>query len=76
MLSTVFLSLGYKQSYHDCSLFTKQSNHKFTSLLVVCVDDLVLALNAPSEIHFSSTIWTTNLRSRTLVYSNTFLDLK
>ncbi|CAL0326485.1 unnamed protein product [Lupinus luteus] len=48
-LSSSLLSLGYKQSQHDHSLFTKSHNSNFTALLIY-VDDLILAGNDISEI--------------------------
>ncbi|XP_019414086.1 PREDICTED: uncharacterized protein LOC109325899 [Lupinus angustifolius] len=48
-LSTFLISLGYKQSHHDHSLFTKIHNSKFTALLIY-VDDLILAGNDNNEI--------------------------
>ncbi|XP_019425075.1 PREDICTED: uncharacterized protein LOC109333950 [Lupinus angustifolius] len=48
-LSSYLLSLGYKQSQHDHSLFTKTNANYFTALLIY-VDDLILAGNDTSEI--------------------------
>ncbi|XP_019415471.1 PREDICTED: uncharacterized protein LOC109326970 [Lupinus angustifolius] len=48
-LSNSLNFLGYKQSSHDHSLFTKSNHCKFTALLIY-VDDLILAGNDQSEI--------------------------
>ncbi|XP_019435862.1 PREDICTED: uncharacterized protein LOC109342306 [Lupinus angustifolius] len=48
-LSHSLISLGYKQSHHGHSLFTKTTQSSFTALLIY-VDDLILAGNDPKEI--------------------------
>ncbi|CAL0299700.1 unnamed protein product [Lupinus luteus] len=48
-LSSTLLSLGYKQSQHDHSLFTKMHNSTLTVLLIY-VDDLILAGTNYAEI--------------------------
>ncbi|XP_050888555.1 uncharacterized mitochondrial protein AtMg00810-like [Lathyrus oleraceus] len=48
-LSSVLISLGYKQSVSDHSLYTKSTNSEFTAVLVY-VDDIVLAGNSSQEI--------------------------
>ncbi|XP_019450640.1 PREDICTED: uncharacterized protein LOC109352909 [Lupinus angustifolius] len=50
-LSSTLFSLGYIQSQHDHSLFTKSASHHFTALLIY-VDDLILAGTNSSEIDF------------------------
>jgi hypothetical protein len=50
-LSSSLISLGYKQSQSDHSLFTKKDEERFTALLVY-VDDLILAGNDITEIHY------------------------
>ncbi|XP_019433075.1 PREDICTED: uncharacterized protein LOC109339972 [Lupinus angustifolius] len=49
-LSSSLLDLGYNQSHHDHSIFTKHSNSNFTTLLIY-VDDLILGENDISEIN-------------------------
>ncbi|XP_019420726.1 PREDICTED: uncharacterized protein LOC109330914 [Lupinus angustifolius] len=49
-LSECLISLGYTQSHHEQSLFTKSGGKAFTALLVY-VDDLVLAGNHKAEIN-------------------------
>ena len=41
-LTTFLINLGYKQSYVDTSLFTLQTAHSFTALLIY-VDDVLIA---------------------------------
>jgi hypothetical protein len=48
-LSSALISLGYKQSVSDHSLYTKSTNSEFTAVLVY-VDDIVLAGNSSQEI--------------------------
>lgn len=49
-LSNSLISLGYKHSNANYSLFTKYYDNNFTTLLVY-VDDLVLTANNLAEIH-------------------------
>ncbi|CAL0330280.1 unnamed protein product [Lupinus luteus] len=48
-LSSFLVTLGYIQSHHDHSLFTKKHGSVFTALLIY-VDDLILAGNNLDEI--------------------------
>jgi hypothetical protein len=53
-LSDSLLSIGYKHSLTDYSLFTKSTDSSFTALLIY-VDDIVLSGNDISEIKFVKT---------------------
>jgi hypothetical protein len=53
-LSSFLISIGYKQSKHDYSLFTKRSGSSITTILVY-VDDLIVARNNKSEISYVKT---------------------
>lgn len=50
-LTTILLSNGYKQSTYDASMFIKSISSSFTVLLVY-VDDVILAGNTLSEFTF------------------------
>ena len=71
-LSSAFQSSGFIQSKSDYSLFTKHNNHHHTVILVY-VDDLIIASNDTLTITQSKTFLATQLHIKDLGHLRLFL---
>ncbi|XP_014517259.1 uncharacterized protein LOC106774734 [Vigna radiata var. radiata] len=74
-LSSYLISVNYKQSKSDHSLFTKRTDTCFTALLVY-VDDIVLAGNSMEEITYIKELLHNKFRIKDLGELKYFLGLE
>ncbi|XP_061365655.1 uncharacterized mitochondrial protein AtMg00810-like [Gastrolobium bilobum] len=72
---SALISIGYKQSNADYSLFTKHNSSSFTALLVY-VDDIVLAGNNMQEINYVKSFLDQQFKIKDLGYLRFFLGLE
>lgn len=75
MLSDSLLSMGYKHSLADYSLFTKHNDSSFTILLIY-VDEIVLADNGFAEISFVKTFLHDSFKIKDLGNLRYFLGIE
>lgn len=74
-LSDSLITIGFKPSTADYSLFTKTNDSSFTTLLIY-VDDMVLADNDLSEIQFVKTFLHDKFKIKDLGNLRLFLGLE